>query len=61
MVTEDAEETFELLIAGARYNDVDDVEEALAAGADVNAQDDNGRTGMMQHVQGKKAIILVEC
>jgi ankyrin repeat protein len=36
----------ELLIDGARFGDQEDVEAALQQGADPNAQDDQGRTGM---------------
>jgi hypothetical protein len=39
------EELGELLRDGARFGDLDDVREALAAGADVDAADEGGKTG----------------
>lgn len=42
---EEEEDPVELLIDGARYDDAEDVERALAAGVSVNSQDDQGRTG----------------
>lgn len=38
-------ELVELLVEGARYDDLEDVESALEQGADVNSQDALGRTG----------------
>ena len=38
-------ELVELLIAGARYNDLEDVQNALSQGVSVDAQDEQGRTG----------------
>jgi len=35
----------ELLVDGARYDDAEDVERALAIGVSVNSQDEQGRTG----------------
>lgn len=35
----------DLLIEGARYGDDEDVDSAIEQGADVNAQDEQGRTG----------------
>lgn len=35
----------ELLVDGARYGDADDVQRALEAKVDVNAQDEWGKTG----------------
>ena len=35
----------ELLIEGARYNDLEDVQNALSQGVSVDAQDEQGRTG----------------
>lgn len=35
----------ELLIDGARFGDAEDVQSALDQGADINSQDDQGRTG----------------
>eukprot|EP00873_Tetraselmis_striata_P001810 jgi/Tetstr1/422074/TSEL_012934.t1 len=39
-----AAELAELLIDGARYGDLEDVQGALAAGVDVNAKDESTRT-----------------
>ena len=39
-------EIVELLIDGARYNDAEDVQSALDQGADINSQDEQGRSGM---------------
>lgn len=44
---EEEEDPVELLIDGARYDDAEDVERALAGGVSVNSQDDQGRTGNM--------------
>ena len=41
-------ELLELLIDGARYNDLEDVHQALSSHVDVNASDAEGRTGV-QH------------
>jgi hypothetical protein len=38
-------EIVELLIEGARYNDAEDVQSALDQGADINSQDEQGRSG----------------
>ena len=38
-------ELVELLIEGARYNDLEDVQNALSQGVSVDAQDEQGRTG----------------
>lgn len=38
----------ELLIDGARYGDSEDIEAATQQGADVNAQDELGRTGRLK-------------
>lgn len=40
------QELVELLIDGARYDDAEDVQSALDQGADINSQDDQGRTGV---------------
>lgn len=39
-------EIVDLLIDGARYNDAEDVQSALDQGADINSQDEQGRSGM---------------
>jgi len=39
-------ELVELLIDGARFDDAEDVQTALDQGVDVNAQDEQGRTGI---------------
>jgi hypothetical protein len=39
-------EMVELLIEGARYDDAEDVQSALDQGADINSQDEQGRSGM---------------
>ena len=41
----DTSELVELLIDGARYNDLEDVQNALSQGVSVDAQDEQGRTG----------------
>ena len=41
-------ELIELLIDGARYDDLEDVQQALSSRADVNASDAAGRTGVQQ-------------
>ena len=38
-------ELVELLVEGARYDDAEDVQAALDQGMDVNAQDEQGRSG----------------
>ena len=38
-------ELIELLIEGSRYDDAEDVQSALDQGVDINAQDEQGRTG----------------
>jgi len=45
-MTGNSEELLDMLIDGARYGDLEDVENALSQGVDVNAQDEFGRTGM---------------
>ena len=42
---EGASELADLLIEGARYNDLEDVRTALSQGVSVDAQDEQGRTG----------------
>jgi hypothetical protein len=39
------EELVELLIDGARYDDLEDVQSALDQGVNINAQDERGSTG----------------
>jgi hypothetical protein len=39
-------EIVDLLIEGARYDDAEDVQSALDQGADINSQDEQGRSGM---------------
>lgn len=39
-------ELVESLIDGARFDDAEDVQTALDQGVDVNAQDEQGRTGI---------------
>ena len=39
-------ELIELLINGARYDDLEDVQQALSSHVDVNAADEVGRTGL---------------
>eukprot|EP00894_Picocystis_sp_ML_P002319 jgi/Pico_ML_1/52836/g3485.t1 len=47
-----------LLIEGARYGDVEDVQMALDGGADVNAADDLGRTALhMASANGHEALV----
>jgi hypothetical protein len=41
-------EIVDLLIDGARYNDAEDVQSALDQGADINSQDEQGRSGMSE-------------
>ena len=41
-------ELIELLIDGARYDDLEDVQQALNDKVDVNASDAAGRTGVQQ-------------
>lgn len=38
-------ELVELLVDGARYDDAEDVQSALDQGADIDSQDEQGRTG----------------
>ena len=38
-------ELVDLLIEGARFDDAEDVQSALDQGADINSQDEQGRTG----------------
>ncbi len=38
-------ELVELLVEGARYDDMEDVQSALDQGTDINSQDEQGRTG----------------
>lgn len=45
-MTGNNEELLDMLIDGARYGDLEDVENALSKGVDVNSQDEFGRTGM---------------
>ena len=40
-------ELVELLVDGARFDDADDVQSALDQGADIDSQDDQGRTGKL--------------
>ncbi len=42
---ESTSELADLLIEGARYNDLEDVRTALSQGVSVDAQDEQGRTG----------------
>lgn len=39
------EQLVELLIDGARYDDLEDVQSALDQGVNINAQDERGSTG----------------
>jgi len=41
-------ELVELLVEGARYDDMEDVQSALDHGIDINAQDPQGRAGQKQ-------------
>ena len=41
----ESSELVDLLIDGARYNDLEDVQNALSQGVSVDAQDEQGRTG----------------
>lgn len=38
-------ELVELLVQGARFDDIEDVKEALDRGVDIDSQDEQGRTG----------------
>lgn len=40
-------ELIELLVEGARYGDLEDVQSAIDQGVDVNSQDEHGRTGAL--------------
>lgn len=42
-------EIVDLLVDGARYNDAEDVQSALDQGADINSQDEQGRSGMYEN------------
>ena len=43
----ESSELVELLIEGARYNDLEDIQNALRQGVSVDAQDEQGRTGAL--------------
>lgn len=45
------DELVELLIDGARYGDGEDVQTAIDQGANINGQDDQGRTGRNNRVE----------
>ena len=49
----------DIVVLAARAGDVDGMQKALAAGADVNARDDKGWTALM-HAADKGYILLVE-
>lgn len=52
-------ELIELLIDGARYDDLEDVQQALNNHADVNAADTAGRTGVeLSWLHGIRLILL---
>lgn len=45
MAAPGGEAALELLLDGARYGDLEDVQAALSDGADINGKDDSARTG----------------
>jgi len=52
-------ELIELLIDGARYDDLEDVQQALNNNVDVNAADAAGRTGVqLSWLHGNRLILM---
>lgn len=44
-MAEQSPDLTDLLVDGARYNDLEDVQEALQQGANIDSRDEQGRTG----------------
>ncbi len=52
-------ELIELLVDGARYDDLEDVQQALNNNVDVNAADAAGRTGVqLSWLHGNRLILM---
>ena len=51
-------ELIELLVDGARYDDLEDVQHALSSHADVNASDAAGRTGVATSTTSTATALL---